>query len=397
MKKSTKLAESPVTEPLSYPTTPVFKPKNIPAELRRGLWLPWTLHQRRGAPKPSKVPMRQTGEAYGVPVTSFASTNAPEQWVTFAKALALHERCSRSAGLGRLCHEGDGLIIIDVDNISADPKTADAIIKALSTYYELSPSGNGLRLVLRGRKPDSWHGAEVGRIGKLRVEIFDESSTRFLTVTGNVGEKKAVAKADKKLIAWLEKHWSRSSDAAVNRGTPNVAKALIDTLNGELPTRFEPAVVDYTRNADDRSAAWGAACAAGLRANPQSPAAAYAAALAVMNGEPEKGDRSILVDGQRTRVSWAFYDFVRNLVRHTSAARQKAEADTAMRFFTGDLAALAKLAAELCERLPLAEWHIIHRAMKSGVSPRALRDAGVADHAIARVTNWLARRDERGA
>src|SRR5262249_7521773 len=83
-----------------------------------------------------------------------------------------------------------GLVIIDLDKCR-DPQTgaiqpwAGLIVSEVDSYTEVSPSGTGLRIVARGRKPDR----ERSRNGP--VEIYDgltkdrKPGGRFLTFTGH--------------------------------------------------------------------------------------------------------------------------------------------------------------------------------------------------------------------
>lgn len=151
-------------------------PENIPPELRAlPQWLVWRLMLRDG--KPSKVPFNaKTGR--------FGKSNDPASWCDFDTALRAY-RTERYHGLGFAFAAGDGLCGIDLDHV-IDPQTGavetwalEVLDKFKGTYIEVSPSGTGLRIFCRG-KP--------GRCGKgtqeKRIEVYDHSSPRYLTVTG---------------------------------------------------------------------------------------------------------------------------------------------------------------------------------------------------------------------
>ena len=76
----------------------------------------------------------------------------------------------------------DPFVGIDLDHC-LDPVTghpsheAEAMVRQLASYTEISPSGTGLRIFVRGSLPPT------GR-KKGWIEMYTES--RFLTVTGHI-------------------------------------------------------------------------------------------------------------------------------------------------------------------------------------------------------------------
>lgn len=148
----------------------------IPPELRRlPRWLGWRSVERLGKPKPAKVPV---SPATGRP----ARVNDPRSAGSFAAAHELY-RAGRCDGVGFLLVPADGIVGIDLDGCR-DPETgrleswAEAIVTALDSYAEVSPSGTGVRVFARGRL------AADGRCRQGRIELYDRG--RFLTVTGHV-------------------------------------------------------------------------------------------------------------------------------------------------------------------------------------------------------------------
>jgi putative DNA primase/helicase len=145
----------------------------IPRELRDlPQWVTWRLIHKPGAPKPTKLPVSpSTGEA--------ASTTDPTTWSTFNEALAAFHSGGAN-GIGFVFSPDDTYVGIDLDECY-DPEAgsllppAEIIIPSLSTYTELSPSGRGLHLILRGKLPGP-------RRRQGRVEMYSEG--RFFTMTG---------------------------------------------------------------------------------------------------------------------------------------------------------------------------------------------------------------------
>lgn len=84
-----------------------------------------------------------------------AAVNNPGTWAPFADAVAAYED-GKADGAGVVL--GDGLVGVDLDGCR-DPETgaiapwAQSIIDALNSYTEISPSGTGVHILLRGSLP----------------------------------------------------------------------------------------------------------------------------------------------------------------------------------------------------------------------------------------------------
>ena len=146
-----------------------------PPERRVGIedlnqWVCWRTETRRG--KPTKVP-------YDPKTGRKAGTTAPETWAGYEDAMgAVRER--GYDGVGLVFSPEDGLAGVDLDGCR-DPQTGEIepwareIISELDSYTEISPSGSGVHVILRGTLPP-------GRNRKGRFEAYDRS--RFFTVSG---------------------------------------------------------------------------------------------------------------------------------------------------------------------------------------------------------------------
>lgn len=147
--------------------------QNIPAELRElKQWVVWRM--------PDKEPRRATAP------TRPAKSNDPTTWSTFAAASAACEK-GRADGVGFVFAASGPHIGIDLDNC-LDAKTGELhpvaakIVARFATYTEVSPSGTGLHLILRGEMP-----AGAGRVKHFhgqKVEIYPDG--RYFTMTGRV-------------------------------------------------------------------------------------------------------------------------------------------------------------------------------------------------------------------
>ncbi|WLJ71065.1 DNA primase/helicase [Sphingomonas phage Kimi] len=156
--------------------------ENIPDEMKPyRQWVVWRLEETDGD-KPTKVPYCPTTGTH-------ASVTKPETWVDFATALAAMETGYWN-GIGFVLTEADPFCFIDLDDPwqthpsgaykYTNPQTVyerqQRVYSGFNTFAELSPSGKGLHLILKGAVPR----------GRKREAIEIYSSQRFMTMTGNV-------------------------------------------------------------------------------------------------------------------------------------------------------------------------------------------------------------------
>ncbi len=137
-------------------------------------WVCWDYVTRPGATKPTKPPMSpHTGRG--------ASHAKPADWGSYEQAEAMAKR-RKFAGVGFVLSEDDDYTGIDLDKCR-DPATgkldlwADDIVSLAETYWEVSPSGTGLRAIVRGKI------AKTVKCDVAHVEIY--RSLRYLTITGD--------------------------------------------------------------------------------------------------------------------------------------------------------------------------------------------------------------------
>ena len=150
----------------------------IPAELKAcNNWVCWKYETKPGDTKPGKVP-------YNARSGYRATTTKPETFSSFADAVK-----AAATGRARDGHGYDGIGFVftespffgvDLDHVGEAISRADAaaIVDALQTYAERSPSGSGVHLYARGSLP----GAAVKNSG-AGVEMYETG--RFFTVTGD--------------------------------------------------------------------------------------------------------------------------------------------------------------------------------------------------------------------
>lgn len=149
----------------------------IPSELRQlNQWICWKLEQREG--KPTKIPVNpRTG--------GNAQSNNKETWASFETAL---EACiqNRYSGLGFMFSKDNDIMGVDIDHCrdtegtdSALSEQAKEILSTLDSYSEISPSGTGVHIIIKGKLPP--YGRRSGNL-----EMYEEG--RFFTVSGKVLE-----------------------------------------------------------------------------------------------------------------------------------------------------------------------------------------------------------------
>jgi putative DNA primase/helicase len=133
-------------------------------------WLCWRFEERDG--KPTKVPY--------CPVTGMrASSTNPWTWAGYEAAV---KACKERGydGVGFALTSRDGLCGVDLDGCR-DPETgqiepwAKRIVDELNSYSEISPSGTGVHVILKGELPP-------GQNRKGAFEVYDRG--RYFTFTG---------------------------------------------------------------------------------------------------------------------------------------------------------------------------------------------------------------------
>ena len=144
--------------------------ENIPEQLKtRSQWVVW----KAGGDKPDKVP-------YSARTGRRASSTDLLTWSTFQEALEAYEN-GDYAGLGFVFSSADPYTGIDLDDcVDADGEIAlwaMEIVRYFDSYTELSVTGSGLHIIVRGNVPNR---------RKDEVEVY--SSKRFFIMTGHVVE-----------------------------------------------------------------------------------------------------------------------------------------------------------------------------------------------------------------
>jgi hypothetical protein len=200
----------------------ILQPEAILAELRDlPRWACWT------AGPQGKPPINpRTG--------GHAKCNDKATWGTFAEAVAaLPDHDGLSFALN-----GDGIVGIDLDDCREPigktiSERAAKIIQRFASYTEITPSGEGVRIFVRGRLPQN------GR-KKGDIEVYD--SNKFLSVTGRKltshGAGDGIQDRAAELLAWHREVFDHPAASTKKNGEgrlvvnnpPNLDQGRLDRL-----------------------------------------------------------------------------------------------------------------------------------------------------------------------
>jgi len=159
---------------------PIYE--NIPAELKQyRQWVNWRLEPRKDDPtKKTKPPYHPSGQK--------AESNNPQTWSHF---LTVKAAANHYDGIGFVLTKESGIVGLDFDHcrctafdgVTPWANSVDVVlpdvsdhIRSLNSYTEVSPSGKGIRVLLKGKLPSD---------GKKKGNIEVYQSGRYVTLTGH--------------------------------------------------------------------------------------------------------------------------------------------------------------------------------------------------------------------
>ena len=173
----------------------------------RPQWLVWRNEEVKG---------RRTKVPYDANTGRKASSTAPLTWATFEMAVACYAKSTDYDGVGFVFTPDDPFCGIDLDDCLGEDRSlapwARDVLARFPTYTEISPSGKGLKVYLRGRKPD-FAGCSVKKIdlngGPGELELYDHG--RYFTVTGELwpGSATDVVDCQTALDALCQRLWGQ--------------------------------------------------------------------------------------------------------------------------------------------------------------------------------------------
>ena len=160
-------------------------------------WICWRLEPDPKSDKPRKVP-------YDPKTGRKASSTNPESWATLAEAQAAREKFLFT-GIGFVFTAECGIVGVDIDHCRNEDGSftdvAKAILKKAQSYTEISPSGSGLHIFLRGIMP-----GKGNKNSTSGVEMY--AAARYFTMTGNRLEGTPDTIADgKDILPWIHENY----------------------------------------------------------------------------------------------------------------------------------------------------------------------------------------------
>ena len=191
---------------------------NFPKELAALCqWVCWRLEKDNKTGRDAKVP-------YTPSSGNKASASDPSKWGTLDEAIYNKDKYFFS-GVGFVFTAECGIIGIDIDHCIMDGKpneVAAAILERLpATYIEVSPSGSGLHIFLKGVAPSGGN-----RNSESGVEMYSKS--RYFTMTGirwkDCTDEIAV---DNGVIEWIHKTFIAPPKKR-GRGTSTATVSIAD-------------------------------------------------------------------------------------------------------------------------------------------------------------------------
>jgi hypothetical protein len=140
-------------------------------------WVLWRFETINGRPR--KVPYQASGRR--------ADSTEPTTWTTFEEVLSTWRGKQRYAGIGFVFSNSDPFCGVDLDDClgigqNLKPWARGIVERFGDSYQEISPSGEGLKIWVRGSLPANLPGVQVA--GGGQVELYHHS--RYFTVTGRV-------------------------------------------------------------------------------------------------------------------------------------------------------------------------------------------------------------------
>lgn len=195
--------------------TPEIKSIKAPAPLAAlPIWLIWRYEARHeGDPRPLKVPYYALGNK------RVGRQGSPEDRAKLTTFHVAREQAAKRGmdGVGLALLEGEDIVALDfdycVDEAGKIPAEIEQVISA--TYAEYSPSGKGVRALLRGNLGNRKSHATSDRYG---METF--STSGYVTLTGNMlpyvdllGHEDTLAKVSPALEQFCAERFGSSAPA----------------------------------------------------------------------------------------------------------------------------------------------------------------------------------------
>lgn len=184
---------------------------NIPQELKvNGLWCLWKKVEGKG-----KIPYNASND-------SFAKSNDKSTFNTFQTALsnihkyiAYNEKNEMLGGLGLGIFNGYSAIDIDhcIDSKTGEiSEIAQDIIEYCDSYTETSPSGTGIRIIIKTKTTINKDTHYINNSSNGLEIYISENTNKFVTITGNTTKNKPIREVNLDYI--LEKYMRKNTTSS---------------------------------------------------------------------------------------------------------------------------------------------------------------------------------------
>ena len=195
--------------------------KNVPLELQEiDQWVVWAMESRDSDQKQTKIPKNSK-------TLRNAKTTSTDTWGSFEEACAACESHPELDGIGFVFTDNDPYVGIDLDGV-VDRETgilnelANDFVSNIQSYTELSPSGTGLHIILRG------HLSKAGS-RKGPVEMYEKG--RYFTFTGKAISPQSSIATNQESLCNLQKKYI-SPDPSDS--TTAISQREFDTSDADL-------------------------------------------------------------------------------------------------------------------------------------------------------------------
>jgi len=172
----------------------------IPQELiDRKQWILWRLEYRSNQDKPTKVPYQINGKK--------ASSTDSATWTSHNTALKVYQDTNKYSGIGYVLSDDDPYVIIDLDDCFDGNRQLigknKEIVDSIASYTEISQSGNGLHIVVKGENIKGFNNR------KESIEMY--SQARFFAMTGDVYEDFTTIDDNNVIVQYLHDTYNTGS------------------------------------------------------------------------------------------------------------------------------------------------------------------------------------------
>lgn len=191
----------------------------IPDELKQvPQWIVWRSEYDEKKQEYKKMPYQINGKYH-------ASTTKASTWTTFEKIQQAY-RTGKFDGIGFVFTDNDDFVGIDLDNEDINNLSLIASsIARIKTYAELSPSGQGIHVIMKGKLPEGVNN-RVAENGITKREIYH--SGRYFTFTGEVINDHPIMENQKLLDKIVERYYGFKQKKAPSNPVPSQSTNLDD-------------------------------------------------------------------------------------------------------------------------------------------------------------------------